>query len=858
MHQYQHLKTSVAKLENALLILLVFLGAAGNKASAQQERPIETVKVTASSADVSAGGDIDADAYYDETDIEAFGASTLEELLEELAPDVASVRGRFSGKPIVLVNGRRIASFTGIRRYPPEAVKRLEIFPEEVALRYGYRADQKVVNIQLQPHFRAKTLRGSTQVSEGNEGAATKVSADYVRFQLDKRLSFDLQAENQNEILESDRSVPARLQGRPFSIEGNLRSPGGGEIDAALSELAGETVTAATLPSALNHAPLTLASLLPSANNPIRSNIQGARSLQPKREILSSGINYSFPIGEELLATVSGSYEQTEQTSYLGLPRYTQLIAGEKPSSPFQNTVELNRYNPFNGPLKREQIGDVYTLSGDVAATYSGWTWSWITNLTVTERTTRTDRSTTVGELPEGTNPFGNLTQFLQLQRDRQDSDIRNYETRILIDGTLGQLPHGQIATSLSGALTRNEQRNKTSSVFSNTTGDSATAVSRRLERNVSQMRASINAPLLDGQNTGKLSANMNGELSRYSDFGQITTFGFGLNWKLNNALAFILSYTKEAGAPEVAELSDPLLLTPNQSVYDFASDSSVRATRIGGGNPALKPDKREIWRVGVRLRPIKKHDLSFNVDWVESKTDAPIDSFPAPSEEIEAVFPERFIRDNSGNLLTFDTRPINLHLESTQEMRTGFRYKRAIKSSKASRAEKKSTSARIASKRRNAGKGRLAFALDHTWTIENELTIAPGLAAIDYVGRSTNGRGRGGAEHEITARLSYYRNRMGIRINANWQSAISTLPNAAGTSALRQADLYTVDVSAFKKFRPKSGLKGMRVRLKIENLFNEKADIRDRSGVVPAGRSGDELDPFGRTVKLELRKMFR
>ena len=47
-----------------------------------------------------------------------------------------------------------------MRDIPTEAIERVEILPEEVALKYGYRADQRVVNIVLRERFRS-TWRGS-------------------------------------------------------------------------------------------------------------------------------------------------------------------------------------------------------------------------------------------------------------------------------------------------------------------------------------------------------------------------------------------------------------------------------------------------------------------------------------------------------------------------------------------------------------------------------------------------------------------------------------------------------------------------------------------------------------------------
>jgi len=61
----------------------------------------------------------------------------------------------------VLLNGRRISGPGEMRDIPTEAIQRVEILPEEVALKYGYTADQKVVNIVLRQRFRASTIDAS-------------------------------------------------------------------------------------------------------------------------------------------------------------------------------------------------------------------------------------------------------------------------------------------------------------------------------------------------------------------------------------------------------------------------------------------------------------------------------------------------------------------------------------------------------------------------------------------------------------------------------------------------------------------------------------------------------------------------
>ena len=51
-----------------------------------------------------------------------------DELLEALAPQIGSARGREAGgRPVMLLNGRRISSFRELRDIPPE--ERLRLVP---------------------------------------------------------------------------------------------------------------------------------------------------------------------------------------------------------------------------------------------------------------------------------------------------------------------------------------------------------------------------------------------------------------------------------------------------------------------------------------------------------------------------------------------------------------------------------------------------------------------------------------------------------------------------------------------------------------------------------------------------------
>ena len=119
----------------------------------------EEIVITGAKPRGSVVGDIPPENTLDARDVRATGATNITELLDSIAPQIGSARGRGGEAPVLLLNGNRISGFRELRDIPTEAIVRVEIMPEEVALKYGYRADQKVVNIVLRERFRSTTAQ---------------------------------------------------------------------------------------------------------------------------------------------------------------------------------------------------------------------------------------------------------------------------------------------------------------------------------------------------------------------------------------------------------------------------------------------------------------------------------------------------------------------------------------------------------------------------------------------------------------------------------------------------------------------------------------------------------------------------
>lgn len=171
------------------------------------EMGLEEVVVTSRREPGAVIGDIAPEFQLSAQEIRALGVGSVSELLVALGPQLGSNRGRGGGRPVVLINGVRVSGFAEIRDIPTETILRTDILPEEVALKYGYRADQRVINFVLRPRFRAFTsevgVRGTSD--GGREGA--DLGGNWLRIQRDERLQFDLKARREEGLLENERRI---------------------------------------------------------------------------------------------------------------------------------------------------------------------------------------------------------------------------------------------------------------------------------------------------------------------------------------------------------------------------------------------------------------------------------------------------------------------------------------------------------------------------------------------------------------------------------------------------------------------------------------------------------------------------
>ncbi|MDY1009385.1 TonB-dependent receptor [Sphingomonas sp. CFBP9019] len=851
-------------------------GAQTDGAAAEPEDSVEGEEIVVTGSRKLPGsvvGDIPPDQTLGQADIRSYGVSSVSDLLAELSPQTTSGRGS-GGAPVVLLNGRRISSFSEIRDIPTEAIQRVEILPEEVALKYGYRADQKVVNFVLRRRFRAVTAEAIDRMPTEGGTNTPQAKLDLLTIARDRRVNLHAEYATSSALTEAERDIVPIAGGN-----------GSGAVGA------GGTVVDPT----------------------------PFRTLQGQTSTFTANSVYARNIFGNVGATINGRLESTDSRSLNGLPVAALTLAD---GSVINRALDDPGFLPLAQRASSIAAHLGTTLNGDVGT----WRWTVTGNYdrsdTQTFTDTGVDASAFNARLAAGDPtavPLGALTA----------ADIgaaagnRAYATQSIggidavANGRLFALPAGDVSTTLKlGAETAD---------FDSRSDRGGFAQRGQVARDTVNGQVNVDLPIASRSKgvlpfLGTLSANFNLAQDHLSDFGTLTTLGYGANWAPIPAVRLIASVTDTDQAPTAQQLGNPSITTPNVRVFDYVQGTTATVTTISGGNPGLSADNNRVTKLGLTVKPWAGREVTLTANYVDSRTDNPIAAFPAATAAIEAAFPDRFVRDATGALLQVDRRPINFARSERSELRWGINFSAPLKSKiqrelEAFRAgtgpnpfagmqppgggRPRGEGGRGEGPRgegprgegagpgegrggggpggpggggggfgrrgRGQGGGRVQFALYHTWRFTDRVLVAEGGPSLNLLDGDAIGNNGGSARHSLEAQAGYSNNGLGARLSANYAEGTRVDGGtAAAPETLNFGGLATANVRLFAdlgqrlewvKARP--WLRGMRVTLSVDNVFNTRQRVTDASGAVPNTYQPDYLDPLGRTVRLSVRKLF-
>jgi hypothetical protein len=332
------------------------------------------------------------------------------------------------------------------------------------------------------------------------------------------------------------------------------------------------------------------------------------------------------------------------------------------------------------------------------------------------------------------------------------------------------------------------------------------------------------------------------------------------------------------------------VLVTPNVNFYDFTRGESGFVNVISGGNPALVAEKRRDFKLGLTWTPSKIDGLGIQVEYFKNDSRNTTASFPLLTPEIEAAFAARVVRDVDGRIVSVDQRPVNFAREQSQRIRWGFNMSGDLGPQPQSRGpggflgagrppSGPPPGAGIARSGGGAGGGggprfggggfgpgggmasRWNIALYHTYRVQEDILIGPGIPLLDLLDGSAISSNGGASRHEVELSGGVFHKGLGFRLQGTYKSGTTVngtgLP---GSSDLSFSDLTSLDAFIFvnldqrgKLTKKLPFLKGSRIRLRVNNVLNDVIDVRDQNGVVPLSY----LDPRGRVFELSFRKRF-
>ena len=775
-----------------------------------------------------------------EEDIAAYGATSVAGLLAALTPQTGSGRGRGGaggGFPVMLLNGQRVSSFREMRNIPPEAIKRVEILPEEVALRYGFAPNQRVVNMILKDNFAAKTFELEYDQPDRGGSMTRQLEASLFAINGPRRLNLTVTSDDTSPLTEGERDVTQVASSLP-------------SVSTDPDPAFGRTLIADSSSNAIN----------------------GTWSVG----LGSKGMGGSI--------TLNGTVTRAGSLALSGFNTVTLTAPGG-----------ARAVRTFGDPLARSNQS--MTLQGGAALNKPLGTWQLTASLDAThsDSDSRIDRRADTGTLIAAAAAgslliTGPLPTSAKSGADRALSVNDSLTSLITLVGRPFHLPGGDVTLTLKGGYN-----------FTGIVSEDTRSIAGRTQLKRNDLLAGFNLgiPLTSRREgfldeIGDLSLNYSGGINHLSDFGTLYDWSAGLTWAPTEKLGLQASYIVNSQAPGLGQLGNPVTVSFNVPIYDFVRGETVLVTVTGGGNPLLRKETDRDFKLGANWQLPFLKGSSLIVEYFRNNSSNVTESFPVLTPAIEAAFPGRVTRDGSGRLIALDRRPVFFASEKASRLRWGLNLSGPIGKVNPMQQAMMERMARgggggggrgpggpgggavggprgggggfgpmMGGPGMPGGQGRFNVSIYHTMQFENRVLVAPGGPVLDLLdGDALSGGGV--ARHSLEMEGGAFYKGMGVRLSGSYTAPTRIDGTGApGAGDLRFGGLAKLNFRMFmelsqQKWLGKSAfLKGFRVSFHADNIFDARQRVLDQNGVVPISYQPDILDPKGRFIGFELRKQF-
>lgn len=443
-----------------------------------------------------------------------------------------------------------------------------------------------------------------------------------------------------------------------------------------------------------------------------------------------------------------------------------------------------------------------------------------------------------------------NRSEQRGLTNSRQQT--RSVGGGVSADRSLKTLPAGDLRANLAVSL------NRSWSEIERTLADALPVDEDRTTRNA-QFRGGLTLPLFsrtdaDGERRrgpGDVSVSLGGSLFS-SDSGDGQGLELNLNWTPVDRLRLNTGLSTGTSAPSPEQLYAPLTYGEPVTVYDLVAGESVQVVPILGGNPDLRAQRNDNLTAGISAGPFTDKQLFLNLNYMRNETRDGAGQLSAPTPALEAAFPDRFVRDADGRLVSIDQRPLNLASSMSDMVSTNLSARLPLPLPTAADEDPQ----------------RLQLSLNHTYRLSDISRFGPSAPVLDRLA----GVGGGQARQMASLSADTMRGRWSLNATARWQSGYSLRRNdQPGPDDLEIDALATLDLriafilmprqrgSAQGQSGPGGGRMagGGQINLQIENLFDTRPGARLADGRAAPGYGRDDRDPLGRQIRLQFAKRF-
>lgn len=792
----------------------------------------QEITVTGARPRGSVVGNIPPENVLDARDIRATGATTIAELLSSIASQTGSARGRGGGALVVLLNGQRISGFRELRDLPPEAILRTEILPEEVALKYGYPADQRVINIVLRERFNSTNVELGGRIATDGGYAAGRAEVGKLLIQNSTRTSVNLRVDGNNPLGETERDITRRVEdvvdSRPFrTLVGAGQSYRlSGTLSRPISELFNGTLSG----EAEHRDGSSLLGLLGS--DPLRREtatdtvaLGGSLNGQVGRWRLSSTANAEQVKSEAETAVRGDLSASTRQSIGIDATANGPLLA--LPAGTANITARIGGSALGIESLSRR--GAIETPSDFNRAILEG---SANIDLPVTER------ASAIGRLTANVN--GGLRY------------LDDFGTLTTIGAGLNWSPAPRL--NLLASWTREEgapSLQQLGDPFLETTG----------------------VPFFDTRSgqTVPVTTITGGNPDLLADRRNV--FKIGGNWQpiedpdLRLRAEFVRQTIDDPqiGFPAATEALERAFPTR------FRRDASLRLISVDLRPINGERSTRETLRWGfdfsrsLRTQPPSQQTIGRLVERARQQGLIPGGARPGGAPATGAA-PAPATGAPPATPPASGTPTIVVRDGAAPE---GARPAGGGGGGFGGPGGGGGPSFRFGGPGGGGGGpfgaggrgGRLNISATHTVTFTDELSIRPGLPVLDYLNGEALSATGGRPRHQVELEGGYYNNGIGVRLTGEWRSASRI---ASTGDDLRFSPYATFDLRVFANLGERLDLvtrvpflRGSSVRFEVNNIFNQRPDVSAASGVVPFAYQADRLEPIGRTVGVTFRKLF-